>query len=237
MNVSSFSIEQAPLADPITPRLEERSRNREQTPEAKTLESILSQESAKKRALPEREADIGPHPDLGHENQEEDFYGSFEHVNLPNLSLQEPSKASSAAANDPRVNTGDLPQPEKPVGSKVKSDRDSIVMTGTTTRFRMPVVDRLLNRQRRAAQQAEGEVEYDWQTAEVSLPKEARLLDRLTRLEELSSFVSKSCKDEGDLFPKGPQERGCTLSDEASTRIIASVRIIVLYSHACSVCS
>ncbi len=36
---------------------------------------------------------------------------------------------------------------------------------------------------------------------EVSLPKEAHLLDRLTRLEELSHFVSKSCKDEGALFP------------------------------------
>lgn len=222
MNVSSFSIEQSPQSNPITPRLEERSRDREQSPEAsksKTLESILSQESAKKRALPENEADTGPHPDLGHENQEEDFYGSFEHVNLPDLSLQEPNKASSAAAassiNDPGVNTRDLSQPDKIVGSKVKSDRDSIVMTGgTTTRFRVPVVDRLLNRQRRAAHQAEGEVEYEWQTAEVSLPKEARLLDRLTRLEELSNFVSKSCKEEGDLFPK---ELGNTLSDEVST--------------------
>ena len=187
-NVASFSIEHS---SPLKPKLNNGSRE-----EHKTLESILNQESAKKRARPEKDPDSSLF--VGQENQEEEFYGSFEHVNLPEL----PSKPTGLPSTNSDPGVKDLPE-KVMTGSKVKSDRNSVVLPGNQPRFRLPVVNRII-RPRRS--QLEEETEYEWQVGEVSLPKEAHLLDRLTRLEELSHFVSKSCKDEGDLFP--PAESG-----------------------------
>lgn len=41
---------------------------------------------------------------------------------------------------------------------------------------------------------------YDWQNTDVSLPKDSNLLQSLSRLEELSHFVNKSCKDHGTVL-------------------------------------
>lgn len=184
-NVALFSIEQA---TPISPNTPDRDGN---TKEPKTLESILNQESAKKRARPEKDPDNMPYQ--GQENQEEELYGSFEHVNLPDLGR---SKASSTPTANAEPGVRDFP--EKVIsGSKVRGD--SVVLPANNLKFtRLPVVNRIIRPRR---PQAEDEQMYDWQVAEVSLPKEAHLLDRLTRLEELSHFVGKSCKDEGELFP------------------------------------
>ena len=41
---------------------------------------------------------------------------------------------------------------------------------------------------------------YDWQSSGISLPKDARILDPLVKLEELAGFVTKSCRDNGGVF-------------------------------------
>lgn len=206
MNVFSFSVDQTRLQPDLgSPATHVTNINQSvDEGDSKTLEAILFQESVKKRSLPKNESDTGPHPDLGQENQEEDFYGSFEHVNLPKDSKSMSTSEVGNSSNDSGVHLKDLLQSEK---SKVKGEHDSVVMTGTSTRFRVPVVDRFLNRQRRATHHFEGEVDYEWHTTtEISLPKEARILEHLTRLEELSHFVGKSCKDEGDLFAKDDRQ-------------------------------
>ena len=189
-NVASFPIEQA---TPLTPSLSHRDRGASKEP--KTLESILNQESAKKRARPDKDGDNVPFQ--GQENQEEEFYGSFEHVNLPDLNSTKTSTASSSN-NDSGIR-------ELPVKLGLKVRGDSVVLPGNQPRFRLSAVIRP-----RRPQSGEENV-YDWQGTEVSLPKEAHLLDRLTRLEELSHFVGKSCKDEGQLFPPGTHTPATTV--------------------------
>lgn len=125
----------------------------------KTLESILHQESSKRRSRPSEEQD-GAHFQ-GQENQEEEFYGSFEHVNLPDLSPTKTSTASSSTNNDPGV------RETLDKSAKVKSDRDSVVVVlpGNLPRFRLPGIIRP-----RRPQLGE-ELVYDWQVGVSSLLK------------------------------------------------------------------
>ncbi len=149
-NPAAFSIEQATPLTP-TPNTQATPHRQENNEQHKTLESILHQESSKRRPLPSDDLDGGHFQ--GQENQEEEFYGSFEHVNLPNLSPTKTSTASSSTNNDLSFRE----TPDK--STKVRSDRDSVVVLpgNNPARFRLSGIIRP-----RRPQLGEENM-YDWQ--------------------------------------------------------------------------
>ena len=178
----------------------------------KTLESIIGHKNA-----PILDNISGS--DVGQENQEDDFTGSFEHVNMDDVKdskLLAPSSTTNAStsngsstgrAGEVVINYSDIPvnssamDSGKLVPPQVKSRSESLVVVppAPTGKFRNPVV-MMFSRQRKA-NTTETEIGLEKHQG-VSLPKEANFMQRLTKLEEMAHFAMKSCRDDGDIFQK-----------------------------------
>ena len=190
MNVMSFSIEQVP-----NPQNSAQRYNSPPPSSSKTLESILYQQTHK--SSPHSETD-GLHGEAGGENQEDDLEDSYEHVTLPPEELKSkkrPTEKTEPPSTEIGINYGEVPT--------VSVANEKTPKSKGERQFRVPVVRPVVDyfRQRRSVNlSAEVESGYDWQNSEISLPKDAYILDPLTRLEELAGFVAKSCKDDGGLF-------------------------------------
>lgn len=174
----------------------------------KTLESIISQKT------PTLEDVSGS--DVGQENQEDDFTGSFEHVNMDDVKVKllvptstpnasGSSGSSGGVAGEIGINYGDIPgnapsgDGGKVLTPQVKARGESVVVVpASSSRFRNPV-NIFLNRQRHKVNMGEAEAAHD-KLQGVSLPKEANFLQRLTKLEEMAHFAFKSCRDDGTLY-------------------------------------
>ena len=211
-NVTSFSIDQ--LHSPRERSASMERRGLTTTPEpadsGKTLESILTQQSLK--VSPQADQEDGAHAD--NDAAFDQLMDSFEQIDLPNDIKLSGGASQSGTANgggDVGINYSDVAiAPQTPGatgepggggggGGPASKQRDtSVVVRSHSNRLRiLPAT--IFSRQRKS-NLGEPQESYDWQTAEISLPKDARILQELTRLEELSNFVSKSCKDAGSLF-------------------------------------
>ena len=194
MNVTGFSIEQV-----HHPQSSAQERYQSPPPSSpKTLESILYQQTQK--SSPRSDVD-GPQGEMGGENQDDDLEDSYEHVTLPQTSEEIKLRKGRAEKTEPSsteigINYGEAPAVSvaNEKATKGKGERQ----------FRVPVVRPVVDyfRQRRSVNlSTEVESGYDWQqSGDISLPREAAILDPLIRLEELASFVAKSCKDDGGVF-------------------------------------
>ena len=192
MNVTAFSIGRhdsasAPPTSPLTspPVLDV------DTP--KTLASILSQQRRQEASHAE-EAD-GASPD----NLLEDD-SSFEHVVLPGdlkggngLSV---SPVSIGIEYGSPSSLGSTPG-RNPAAPKEGAVLNS--MASQQHRFKVPVVNYLFKQRRTGAAESVAEG-YSWRSTGVSLPKDSHVLSQMSRLEELAHFVSRSCKEYGELF-------------------------------------
>ena len=195
MNVTGFSIEQ------IRHPQQSSAQERYQSPppnSPKTLESILYQQTLK--SSPRSDTD-GPQGETGGENQDDDLEDSYEHVTLPPAAEDVKLRKGRAEKIEPSaaeigINYGEAPT--------VSVANEKAVKGKGERQFRVPVVRPVVDyfRQRRSVNLSlDVESGYDWQqSAGISLPKEAYILDPLIRLEELAGFVAKSCKDDGGLF-------------------------------------
>ena len=171
----------------------------------KTLESIISQRTSTLEVVSGSDA-----------VQEDDFTGSFEHVNMDDVKdkllipTSTPNASNSGGSSggmgvDIGINYGDIPG-NTPAGDSGKiviphgrpRSESVVVIPATSSRFRNPV-NIFLNRQRHKVSNGEAEIGHDKQQG-ASLPKEANFLQRLTKLEEMAHFAFKSCRDDGSLY-------------------------------------
>ena len=160
-------------------------------------------------------------PDL--ENQEDELTGSFEHVNMEDVTtkltvqtstptVSSSSGASTAGSGGGAGNDGGIgfnytevgggtPFFDKGKGTPavVKPRGESLVAPGTASRFKNPV-NRIFNRQRNKGHGPEAEPAVDRSQGDVNLPREANFLQRLNRMEEMANFAFKSCRDDGTLY-------------------------------------
>lgn len=185
MNVTSFSVERIQ-----SPQCSAQRRCISPPPSnTKTLESILYQQTQQS----------SPHSETGvAENQEDDLEDSYEHVTLPPEELKSrrnDTEKSEPSAVEIGINYGEAPTVNVANEKSVKGKGER--------QFRVPVVRPVVDyfRQRRSVNMSTDiESSYEWQGSGISLPKDAKILDPLTRLEELAGFVTKSCKDDGGVF-------------------------------------
>lgn len=138
---------------------------------------------------------------MGGENQDDDLEDSYEHVTLPPTSEEIKLRKGRAEKTEPSsteigINYGEAPA--------VSVANEKAIKGKGERQFRVPVVRPVVDyfRQRRSVNlSTEVESGYDWQqSGDISLPREAAILDPLIRLEELAGFVAKSCKDDGGVF-------------------------------------
>ena len=202
----------------------------------KTLESIIIEQ-----AVSQQNHDDGV---AGDENQDDDFTGSFEHVNMDDV------KEKLHATNpSPGLPNGDIgihyeeapaaPSSESKLQPITKPRGESVVaMPVPSNRFRVPMVNMIFNRQKHKGTAVETEGTYDWQQYSITFPKEANILQRLNKLEEMAHFAFKSCKDDGGLYKK-QWEIQDLLKFEVSVQYVLCVYIMLLilcnlsvtYSH------
>ena len=169
--------------------------------EKKTLESIIIEQAvSQQNGVLQEESGLG---EMGQESLEEDFTGSFEHVNMDDvkekLHATNPSPGLPGAEiginyeESPALQSNDLKPQTRPRES-------TIVLPTPSNRFRMPVVNMIFNRQRHKGTALETESGYYWQQEIMSFPKEVNILHRLSKLEEMTQFTFKCCKDDGGLY-------------------------------------
>lgn len=166
----------------------------------KTLESIIIEQAVNQQNPLH---DDGTPGELG---QEEDLTGSFEHVNMDDV--KEKLNATNPSPGLPNGDIGinyeeppTVPSTEAKLQPATKPRGESLVAMPTpSNRFKMPVVNMIFNRQKHKGSAQEAEGTYDWQHDFVAFPKEANILHRLNKLEEMAHFAFKSCKDDGELY-------------------------------------
>lgn len=204
MNATSFPIYQPSSAHLIKEHSSKgKTRRVFASPEPddrKTLESIIIEQAVSQQngAL---------HEDGLEENQEDDLTGSFEHVNM-----DEVKEKLHGSHHPPGMPNGDIginyeeaptvPSNEVKSGMSATAKAWESVMPIASNRLRgaLPVVNMIFNRQRHRGNAPELDGVYDWQQEVVSFPKEANILYRLTKLEEMAHFAFKSCRDDGGLL-------------------------------------
>lgn len=207
MNATSFSISQPGVHTARSNTPKSAPQRRFQSPEPddkKTLESIIIEQAVNQQSGPlHEEGGLG---ETGQESLDEDITGSFEHVNMDDVRdrrhLANPSPA--LPSNEIGINYEEAPtlpgndskpHPPPPPPPKI---RESVVLP--SNRFRVPVVNYIFNRQKNKGISVENESGYYWQQEVVAFPKEANILHRLNKLEEMSQFTFKCCKDDGGLY-------------------------------------
>lgn len=177
--------------------------------DGKTLESIIIEQAVNQQSVPLHED--GGVGDGRQESLDEDFTGSFEHVNIDEVKEKMHAASRHTPAGPglpntefgvnyeetPAVSSSELKPP--PPLSKTRGDQ-SMMMPVPSNRFKVPVVNMLFNRQRHKPSTVDNEVGYYWQQEEVSFPKEANILQRLNKLEDMAHFTFRSCKDDGGLY-------------------------------------
>lgn len=200
VNASVFPINQ-PLPNPQGSNASSQRLARLSSPEYndKTLESIINEQSCQQNSSGDA-ATLDP---IGQDSHEDEFNGSFEHVNIDDVKEKDmTTNVSSGLPNgDVGINYDETPtiptNDPKIVQSLSKPRGESVVVP----RFRVPVVN-IIFRQRNKGHNVDTEGSYEWQQQEVSLPKDANILHRLNKLEEMSNFAFKSCKSDGGLYDK-----------------------------------
>ena len=211
MNATSFPIHQPSSSHHSSSRHKAASaaggtHNRYTSPEPdnqKTLESIIIEQAVSQQNGPSMHED-GVAGDVGQDSLEDDFTSSFEHVNMEEVKGHR--HMGSASPVMPSADFGihyeeALPSNELKAPPPLSKPRgESVVMPLPTNRFRVPVVNMIFNRQRHKGTPGDADIGYDWQQEEVSFPKEASILHRLNKLEDMAHFAFKSCKDDGGLY-------------------------------------
>jgi WD repeat-containing protein 81 len=168
----------------------------------KTLESIIIEQAVNQQNGSSLNED-GLGGDIRNDSLEDDFTGSFEHVNMEEVKGRHHAGTPSPAlpSADFGINYEETaPSSELKAPPLSKPRGESFVMPVSSNRFRVPVVNMIFNRQRNKGVPGEAEVGYDWQQEVVSFPKEAMILQRLNKLEDMAHFAFKSCKDDGTLY-------------------------------------
>ena len=213
MNVTAFSISQLQDMNRSAPATVGSTADRPGpgTPEAthssrqpKTLESILNEQTASPRRLFRSRQGESPRgaadTNRNHHPLEDD--SSFEHVAIPEDLKNSPTGFSHAKLQSSGIGIdyGDVPMtsPDQKNPTKPKEKEGAVLnsLTQQPNRFRVANIFR-----QRKSNPGDAVTEgYDWQNADVSLPKDSNLLQSLARLEELSHFVNKSCKDHGSVL-------------------------------------
>ena len=220
MNASSFTINQPGVAQALA-RGNLPSGGRFAAPrhfhspepdDKRTLESIII-EAVSQSQNGAQQSEEGGLGEGGQESMEEDFTGSFEHVNMddvkdkrnavnPSPALPSNTEIGINYEEAPTVPaaSGEPSKPHPPTHTPAKN-RESVVMPlPGSNRFRVPVVNMIFNRQRNKVAATENESGYYWQQEVVSFPKEANILHKLNKLEEMCQFTFKCCKDDGGLY-------------------------------------
>ena len=188
VNASTFSIDQTSA------------RARHTSPEPsdqKTLESIIIEQAVSQQNGTLQEE--GPAGD----GQDEDLINSFEHVGMEDVKthLQAVTPGPAPPSTDVGINYEEPPTLAASSALPLSKSRgESVVMPLPTNRFRVPVVNMIFNRQRNKGNVGELDAGYDWQQEKVSFPKEASILHRISKLEDMAHFAFKSCKDDGALY-------------------------------------
>ena len=205
MNVNEFSAEQ--LQDRGT--TESAAAEQHQSHDSKTLDMILSCQTVTPSDKVSLKTDADGH--LGnHDNTEDEMYGSYEYVNYPDeVTGGKPLRPAKSGLpnNDIRIDYGEVPialtSSSKPSTVTAAQQKESIVLSASqSSRFRsVPVVNYIFPFRQRKSNMTDLPGEGpEGQSADVSFPKDSKLLQQLGRLEELAHFVNRSCKDDGGLF-------------------------------------
>ncbi len=196
----------------------------------KTLESIIIEQAVSQQnpAL----HDDGAAGDIGQENQEDDFTGSFEHVNMDDV--KEKLRTTNPSPGLPNGDIGihyeeapTVPSAEARLQPVTKPRGESVVaMPVPSNRFRVPMVNMIFNRQKNKGSALEAEGSYDWQHDFVAFPREANILHRLNKLEEMAHFAFKSCKDDGGLFKEQWKTEDFLAFDVSNVCIVPSLTVL-----------
>ena len=216
-NATTFPINQPP-SNPTSRSLSTQRFASPQPSNGKTLESIII-ESANTQTTPLH----GDGAQMEHESQDDDFTGSFEHVDINEV--KEKLRASNHTPRLPNgdigINYGDIPSSSttSELKNQSKPRGESIVMPTPSSRFRVPMVNMIFNRQRNKGNAMDLDGSYEWQQEKVSLPKEANLLHPLTRLEEMAHFAFKSCKDDGSMYREKWKPEDLLIFDVSGTHL------------------
>ena len=194
MNVTTFRIGQgarnvgtATSTHPQTPD----SRN------PKTLESILNRQANMHRQMLQQAGSPKSDTDGNMADMLEDD-SSYEHIALPDELKERPAGTIQTGIPNGNIGIeyGDISD------LKSQKQREGAVLNtvpAPPNRFRVPVVNYIF-RQRKGASTDVAPESYDWQNADVAMPRDSNVLHPLSRLEDLANFVSKSCRDHGSLF-------------------------------------
>ena len=205
MNVTAFSIgQQQQLTRCKTESVSTELPQSPPSSDPKTLEMILSRQAAtpgkifNKGSL--RTGNTGDH-----DNTEDEIYGSYEYVTFPDeikgVKPLDPTH-SSLPKDEVGITYEEFPVVTLPSSKPTTTpqQKESVVLTTPqSSRFRVPMVNYIF-RQRKSNPGDQNAESYEWQNAEVSFPKDSYLLQQLSRLEDLSNFINRSCKDDGGVF-------------------------------------
>ena len=234
MNVTAFSISQlqhvtqsAMATTDTTDQPGSPEPPRPQQP--KTLESILNEQAVSPRSLFRPLQGDSPRNTNTDRNHPLEDDSSFEHVTIPDDLKNNPTGVSHIRLqNSIEIDYEDIPttsqEPKTP--TKPKEKEGGAVLNSLAqqpNRFRVANIFR-----QRKSNPGDAVTEgYDWQNADVSLPKDSNLLQSLARLEELSHFVNKSCKDHGSVFCEQWKPEDLLLFKKPENRPLSKVSLFV----------